>query len=220
MDSTKVLNFSIDHILGSDVGPPYPSGSKTSQHLGHLPGSFLHGSSNDHHVNWSYDMTRPPTTTHVQQVPTMSHLFDYTGSYLGYGSVHCQHANLYFSASHHRVPIDERASYPLCAKLDQGENHRTRGRMRTVFTDSQTKELELLFNQTNYPGVEARAELASNAGLTEEIVRVWFKNRRARRKKQKSVTKAPSPIRATPITDRTVYNKRDFQGKHLYGFLR
>uniref|UniRef100_A0AAY5LA02 Homeobox domain-containing protein n=1 Tax=Esox lucius TaxID=8010 RepID=A0AAY5LA02_ESOLU len=218
MDSNKVSNFSIDHILGSEVGSSYPSGSQTSQHFGHLPGIFGHGLSNGHNIKWNYD--RPLTTSHVQQVPTTSHTFDYTGSYLGYGSFHSQHADWYFSASYHRVPIDERVSYPLCTKMDQGGNLRNRGRLRTVFTDSQTKELEQLFDITDYPGVEARAELARNASLTEEIVRVWFKNRRARRKKQKSGTKAHSPFTATSKTDWTaVYNNRIFQGNNS-GFLR
>lgn len=45
-------------------------------------------------------------------------------------------------------------------------------RMRTVFTDSQTHQLEALFQLTDYPAVEARAELARNTGLSEETVRV------------------------------------------------
>ena len=48
----------------------------------------------------------------------------------------------------------------------------TSGRVRTVFTDSQTKHLDKVFEVTDYPGVETRAELARSAGLTEETVRV------------------------------------------------
>lgn len=44
--------------------------------------------------------------------------------------------------------------------------------MRTVFTDSQTKQLEALFELTDYPAVEVRAELARSTGLSEETVRV------------------------------------------------
>ncbi|XP_067220434.1 dharma [Chanodichthys erythropterus] len=71
------------------------------------------------------------------------------------------------------------------------ENHfhqtvglRQRSRIRTVFTDNQTEQLERLFAITDYPTAETRAELAKNTGLSEETVRVWFKNRRARRKRQ------------------------------------
>ncbi|XP_022594131.1 homeobox protein goosecoid-like [Seriola dumerili] len=70
---------------------------------------------------------------------------------------------------------------------------RQKGRIRTVFTDSQTKQLEALFEFTEYPGMEARAELARSTGLSEETVRVWYKNRRARRKQQRSGSKVKSP---------------------------
>lgn len=55
---------------------------------------------------------------------------------------------------------------------------RAKARMRTVFTDCQTKQLEALFELTDYPGMELRAELAQNTGLSEETVRVsvqWFR---------------------------------------------
>ena len=45
-------------------------------------------------------------------------------------------------------------------------------RMRTVFTNSQTKRLEALHEQTDYPAVDARAEVARMTGLSEETVRV------------------------------------------------
>lgn len=49
---------------------------------------------------------------------------------------------------------------------------RQKARIRTVFTDSQTQLLEALFEQTDYPAVEARAEVARVTGLSEETVRV------------------------------------------------
>ncbi|XP_041092383.1 homeobox protein EgHBX4-like [Polyodon spathula] len=62
-------------------------------------------------------------------------------------------------------------------------SRRKRHRVRTVFTDSQTEELELLFGRSDYPVPEARDSLARRVGLSEETIRVWFKNRRARRKR-------------------------------------
>uniref|UniRef100_A0A4W5RCW4 Dharma n=1 Tax=Hucho hucho TaxID=62062 RepID=A0A4W5RCW4_9TELE len=215
MDATKISNFSIDRILGTEVGPSYTTGAESSQHFGCLSGIFLHGHSNQHNGNWKYGMPRDLTTAHMLQVPTIPHNFDSRSSYLSYGPFHCHHAdiNLYPSATQNRVFNDERGSQPLCTYLDQGGNQINQGRMRTVFTDSQTKQLEHLFEQTNYPSVEGRAELARNLGLTEESVRVWFKNHRARRKRQKSGTKAESPDLATSKRDwPTVYNNRSFQG--------
>nr|XP_046169798.1 homeobox protein ANF-1-like isoform X1 [Oncorhynchus gorbuscha] len=215
MDTNNISNFSIERILGTEVGPSYTTGAESSQHFACLSGTFHHGHSNPHNENWKYGIYGNMTTAHMLQVPTISHTFDSSSSYLSYGSFHCHHAdiNLCPTATQHRVFNDERGSQPLCTYLNQGGNQINRGRMRTVFTDSQTKQLDQLFEQTNYPGVEGRAELARKMGLTEESVRVWFKNRRARRKRQKSGIKAESPDLATSKRDRpTVSDKRSFQG--------
>uniref|UniRef100_A0A8D3E5J8 Dharma n=1 Tax=Scophthalmus maximus TaxID=52904 RepID=A0A8D3E5J8_SCOMX len=81
-------------------------------------------------------------------------------------------------------------------------HHHHKARMRTVFTDGQTKQLEALFALTDYPAAEARAEVSRSSGLSEETVRVWFKNRRARRKRQGSGSKVKSPekmVRIRPV---------------------
>nr|XP_057936491.1 dharma [Doryrhamphus excisus] len=88
-----------------------------------------------------------------------------------------------------------------------GQLLRQKTRMRTVFTDYQTKHLESLFSITDYPPLEARAQVARSAGLSEETVRVWFKNRRARRKRQCSGSKvkahSPPPSAGTEKLLRT-----------------
>lgn len=61
-------------------------------------------------------------------------------------------------------------SDPVCCP--HVANPRQRSRMRTVFTECQTKQLDHLFSLTDYPSVEARAQLARNTGLSEETVRV------------------------------------------------
>ncbi|XP_061637859.1 dharma [Phyllopteryx taeniolatus] len=62
-------------------------------------------------------------------------------------------------------------------------------RMRTVLTAAQRHHLEALFALSDYPTTEARARAAVSTNLSEETVRVWFKNRRARRKRQCSSSK-------------------------------
>lgn len=59
-------------------------------------------------------------------------------------------------------------------KEDSHQNfqHTHRNRIRTVFTESQVKQLDQLFHITDYPTAEARAQLARNTGLSEETVRV------------------------------------------------
>lgn len=57
-------------------------------------------------------------------------------------------------------------------------------RMRTVFSPQQLERLERHFKVQQYVGSAQRIYIASQLGLSETQVKVWFQNRRIRWRKQ------------------------------------
>ncbi|XP_051963272.1 dharma [Xyrauchen texanus] len=178
MATQRFSNFSIDYILGesSKQTPTSPAVDHHSQHSsGHLTkvdllcqdGSRGHG---DHATL----MMNFPSSSWAEMcrccVPVGYYQKSFNSNY---------YAGQQWPFYMYGTGCDKADS-----RCHQTAPQRQRSRVRTVFTDSQTEQLDRLFAITDYPSVEARAELSKSTGLSEEIVRVWFKNRRARRKRQ------------------------------------
>ncbi|TSN57709.1 Homeobox protein goosecoid [Bagarius yarrelli] len=189
MDASKFSNFTIDYILGERTSP---------QHQTNFSSASQNFQEDLSAVNLPSASAFSP---HSSGVPVMAFPASCPGIYDAaacYNTFHCcgpvtcyqTSFNMSYRGGEHwlhaQPDYDREEGY-------HSPQHRQRNRIRTVFTESQVKQLDQLFNITDYPTAEARAQLARNTGLSEETVRVWFKNRRARRKRQKTPNDSPEP---------------------------
>ncbi|XP_066516832.1 dharma [Hoplias malabaricus] len=178
MDASKFSNFSIDYILGEN------SGANTHPAEGAGAPQVFRGEYSE------VDMLPPGGFN--PQVSVMGLHSQCPGVYDStplYSTFPCCGPVTYYQAFNMSYCSPERwIHHHTDCDRDEAQQ-RQRNRIRTVFTENQMKQLDQLFSITEYPSVQDRAQLAKATGLSEETVRVWFKNRRARRKRQK-----PTPV--------------------------
>ncbi|XP_054649491.1 dharma [Dunckerocampus dactyliophorus] len=201
MEQSRLSDFSIERILSLELGHK-PTGPSFAPDLHDAPPAGF----GEDAVNF-----RPAAPV---PMPACFQYFGETFYPYGVGFQHTEACNFYQNSSMFVSFSPNSADVQAVSGCHgyhpagpPGQLPRQKTRMRTVFTDCQTKHLETLFSITDYPPVEARAQVARSAGLSEETVRVWFKNRRARRKRQCSGSKvkvhSPPPSAGTEKLLRT-----------------
>ncbi|KAF7261228.1 hypothetical protein EG68_01564 [Paragonimus skrjabini miyazakii] len=99
---------------------------------------------------------------------------------------------LLVATSHRKTYLDQQSTKTCCPPLvgyGPGGNVyfpsdlRKPKRIRTAFSPQQLFQLESTFERNHYVVGQERKDLASNLGLTETQVKVWFQNRRTKYKR-------------------------------------
>lgn len=81
----------------------------------------------------------------------------------------------------------------IILEVHYGTNRGKHRRTRTAFTHHQLQVLEDMFSRTHYPDVVMREQLAAYINIAESRIQVWFKNRRAKyRKQEKDGERSPT----------------------------
>ena len=91
----------------------------------------------------------------------------------------------------------------------QASKRGNKRRNRTNFSGQQMQRLEELLKENRYPDMYRREEIARELGLQEDVVRVWFKNKRAKDKKVADKTPADRKICESRIKASEVTNGKD-----------
>ncbi|XP_067282920.1 paired box protein Pax-4 [Pseudorasbora parva] len=94
----------------------------------------------------------------------------------------------YPSYKHICTVDDQRNLHTTAQKIQQQMDTNPRGtspRSRTAFTPNQSERLEKEFIRGLYPDLLTREKLSEETSLPQDIIKVWFSNRRARMRRER-----------------------------------
>ena len=98
----------------------------------------------------------------------------------------------YAYAFHQQLALASAYGSSFVNSLDRHGRIQKSKRNRTVFTNDQLDKLEQVFARSKYLVGTERTALATELGLNETQVKVWFQNRRIKYRKQNKIEKVDS----------------------------
>nr|CAB3254105.1 transcription factor protein [Phallusia mammillata] len=113
-----------------------------------------------------------------------------------------QQMNVQHPCGQQRTLTYSAGGWPDHASLERGDvqNPRSGNRGRTTYSDEQVAELEDIFARNPYPTPQARQQLSRDINVPESKIKIWFQNRRARAKKQRTGNSNWRNIRSVAVS--------------------
>ena len=107
-------------------------------------------------------------------------------------SSHHRHANVAEESDSEDVEVSDNKENMMGRRNEHGSN--ASKKLRTTFTEAQKQALDVYFQRNPYPDPRETEELSQQLVLPENVIKVWFQNKRSRDKQRKFSHKARAAL--------------------------